>query len=122
MAQAVNVLGALQILLIVTSFLQFRYLSKLITIIHCFIFLLKKKTFFFVGLDLPVRRIGEEQEVIESYRATLKKYSLQGARDYLKLMRRLDKEERNQEFLLQKMVDTDNDLVQVCMGCTQDTA
>ena len=47
------------------------------------------------------------------YRTTLQKYTLKGARDFLKVARRLEKERRNEEFLIQKMTETDNDLVQV---------
>jgi hypothetical protein len=50
---------------------------------------------------------------VELYRSVLKKYSLKGAREYLKLARRLEKELRNEEFLVQKMIETDSDLVQV---------
>ena len=50
---------------------------------------------------------------MELYRSVLKKYSLKGAREYLKLARRLEKELRNEEFLVQKMIETDSDLVQV---------
>jgi hypothetical protein len=37
--------------------------------------------------------------------------TLKGARDYLKIARRLEKERRNDEFLVQKMIETDADLV-----------
>ena len=46
------------------------------------------------------------------YRSVLQKYSLKVARDYLKTLRRLEKERKNEEFLLQKMAETDNELVQ----------
>ena len=49
------------------------------------------------------------------YRTTLQKYTLKGARDFLKVARRLEKERRNEEFLIQKMTETDNDLVQVLL-------
>jgi superfamily II RNA helicase len=51
------------------------------------------------------------KEEIELYRSVLQKYSLKTARDYLKTARRLEKERRNDEFLMEKMVETDNDLV-----------
>ena len=73
---------------------------------------------------------------VEIYRSLLQKYTLKGARDYLKLARRLEKEKRysrhynhyyyyyyyyyydyyyyviiiNYEFLVEKMRETDNDL------------
>jgi hypothetical protein len=49
---------------------------------------------------------------VEIYRNLLQKYTLKGARDYLKLARRLEKEKKNYEFLVEKMRETDNDLVQ----------
>jgi len=52
-----------------------------------------------------------EKVEIEMYRQILQKYTLKGARDFLKIARRLEKERRNEEFLVQKMVETDNELV-----------
>jgi superfamily II RNA helicase len=48
---------------------------------------------------------------LDDYRLTLRKYTLQGARDYLKLKRRLEKEVRSMEFQLEKMTESDEDLV-----------
>ena len=47
------------------------------------------------------------------YREVLNRYTLKGARDFLKIARRLEKERRNDEFLTQKMIETDSDLVMV---------
>ena len=55
---------------------------------------------------------GDEKEDVELFRAALQKFTLKGARDYLKVARRLEKELRNNEFLLDKMAETDSDLVQ----------
>jgi len=38
---------------------------------------------------------------------------LKGAREYFRIIRRLEKEKRNEEFLVEKMVDSETDLVQV---------
>ena len=48
---------------------------------------------------------------IDMYRRVLQKYTLLGARQFLKLSRRLEKERRNKDFLLQRMVETDAELV-----------
>ena len=48
---------------------------------------------------------------VEVYRSVLQKYSLLAAREYLKLSRRLEKECRNENFLIQKLVETEADLV-----------
>ena len=45
------------------------------------------------------------------YREIFHKYSLKGARDYLKLARRLEKEKRNGEYLEMKLEETGSDLV-----------
>jgi len=47
------------------------------------------------------------------HRAVLQKYGLQEARDFLKISRRLDKERSTMEYLKQKQLDTEDDLIQV---------
>lgn len=49
------------------------------------------------------KEIGEKSEV-DLYRNVLQKYTLKGARDYLKIVRKLEKERRNEEFLVEKML------------------
>lgn len=53
---------------------------------------------------------------IEVYRTTLQKYTLRGARDFFKLLRRVEKERSNERFLLEKLDGSDQDLVEVCIG------
>lgn len=48
---------------------------------------------------------------IEEYRTILQKYTLGVAREYLKISRRLEKEERSEQFLIQQMKDTEMELV-----------
>ena len=59
-----------------------------------------------------LKKERNEKVEIETYRTILQKYTLKGARDFLKIARRLEKERRNEEFLIQKMIETDNELVQ----------
>jgi len=59
-----------------------------------------------------VKKENDMKVEVEIYRNLLQKYTLKGARDYLKLARRLEKEKKNYEFLVEKMRETDNDLVQ----------
>ena len=59
-----------------------------------------------------LKKERNEKVEIEMYRTILQKYTLKGARDYLKIARRLEKERRNEEFLIQKMIETDAELVQ----------
>lgn len=54
----------------------------------------------------------EGVDTIEAYKQVLLKYSLKMSREYLKIIRRLEKEKKNEEFLIQKMVETDSELVQ----------
>jgi hypothetical protein len=54
---------------------------------------------------------ADEDSNLEAYREVLQKYTLLGAREFLKLSRRLEKERRNEEFLLHKLAETDQDLV-----------
>ena len=58
-------------------------------------------------------RENAQNEEVEVYREVLNRYTLKGARDFLKTARRLEKERRNDEFLTQKMIETDSDLVMV---------
>jgi hypothetical protein len=46
------------------------------------------------------------------HRAILQKYGLKGAREYYKWYRRYDKEKRNEEFLIEKLIETEKELVQ----------
>ena len=62
---------------------------------------------------LSLLRENAQNEEVESYREILNRYTLKGARDFLKIARRLEKERRNDEFLTQKMIETDSDLVMV---------
>ena len=50
---------------------------------------------------------------IEVYRSTLQKYTLRGARDFFKLLRRVEKERSNERYLLEKLDGSDQDLVEV---------
>lgn len=49
---------------------------------------------------------------VEDFREVLQKYTLKGARDYFKIIRRLEKEKRNEEFLVEKMLESESELVQ----------
>lgn len=51
--------------------------------------------------------------LIETYRSTLQKYTLRGARDFFKLLRRVEKEKSNERYLLDKLDGSDQDLVEV---------
>ena len=62
---------------------------------------------------LVIIRENAQNEEVEVYREILNRYTLKGARDFLKIARRLEKERRNDEFLTQKMIETDSDLVMV---------
>lgn len=68
------------------------------------------------GAYLMQKRINKKEKnekvEVETYRRILQKYTLKGARDYLKLARRYEKELRNGEYLVEKMIETDSDLVQ----------
>ena len=55
----------------------------------------------------------ESKSTINEYRAVLQKHTLSSAREYLKLQRRVQKERRNYDFLLSKMKESEDDLVQV---------
>jgi hypothetical protein len=59
-----------------------------------------------------LKKESEENAVVESYRNILKKYSLSGSREYLKLLRRVEKEKNNYEFLVSKMLNSEYELVQ----------
>eukprot|EP01038_Epipyxis_sp_PR26KG_P007528 gene7528-10254_t len=48
----------------------------------------------------------------QSFRDILLKYTMKGTRDFLKLSRRLEKEQKNLEFLTSKLRNTESDLVQ----------
>ena len=63
--------------------------------------------------NLTYVRENAQNEEVEVYREILNRYTLKGARDFLKIARRLEKERRNDEFLTQKMIETDSDLVMV---------
>lgn len=69
------------------------------------------------GAYLMQQRIVKKQVVqisseAENYRSLLQKYTLVGAREYLKLVRRFDKEKKNYDFILSKMMKSENELVQ----------
>ena len=51
------------------------------------------------------------EDQIDAYRKVLQRHTLKEARNYLKLVRRLEKESRNQEFLLERMEASDQELV-----------
>jgi len=55
---------------------------------------------------------GDAASDLGEYRDILRRYTLKGAREYLKIARKLEKETRNYEFLLDKMGDSENELVQ----------
>lgn len=57
------------------------------------------------------KKSSDDSSVIDSYRMLLQTYTLQGARDYFKLIKRLEKERRAEEFLLEKSNEADEDLV-----------
>ena len=57
------------------------------------------------------QKLKAENNYIDLYREVLQKYTLKVCRDYLKIVRRLEKERNSEEFLLQKMADTDAELV-----------
>ena len=58
------------------------------------------------------KKIEIEDSVVSDHRNILQKYTLPGARDYLKLIRRLEKEKKNYEYLVSKMLSSENELVQ----------
>ena len=63
---------------------------------------------------LQLRTQGKAEETanaIEGYRETLQRYTLPGAREYLKLKRRLEKEVRNLNFQEERLSESDEDLV-----------
>ena len=59
-------------------------------------------------LKVPVH---DELSSVDAFRTVLQKYSLKTSRDYLKAARRLEKEQRNGEFLEQKLLESGSDLV-----------
>jgi hypothetical protein len=48
----------------------------------------------------------------DKHRDILKLYTLKGAREFYKLHARIDKESRALDFLINKMIESENDLVQ----------
>eukprot|EP01035_Chromulina_nebulosa_P019087 gene19087-24915_t len=54
----------------------------------------------------------EVKKEIEIFRSILQHYSLKTAREFYKLLRRYEKEKRNEEFLIEKLIDTETDLIQ----------
>ena len=63
-------------------------------------------------LQLKSQNKAEESvNMIEGYRQTLQNYTFQGAREYLKLKRRLEKEVRNLQFQQERLNESDEDLV-----------
>lgn len=58
------------------------------------------------------KQVAQVSSEAENYRSLLQKYTLVGAREYLKLVRRFDKEKKNYEFILSKMMKSENELVQ----------
>ena len=64
-------------------------------------------------IEYVLIRETEGKKDIDVYRDTLRKYSLKVAREYYKLIRRYEKEKRNEEFLIEKLIETESDLVQV---------
>jgi superfamily II RNA helicase len=56
-------------------------------------------------------KVLDEINLVDTYKTTLQTYTLQGAREYLKLKRRLEKERRSEEFQLEKISESDVDLV-----------
>ena len=58
-----------------------------------------------------LQKIKSETSDIDLFRSVLQKYSLKGSREYLKILRRLEKEKKNEEFLIQNLKDTDSELV-----------
>ena len=53
------------------------------------------------------KKIEAEDSVLANHRSILQKYTLQGARDYLKLLRRLEKEKKNYDYLVSKMLNSE---------------
>jgi superfamily II RNA helicase len=58
------------------------------------------------------KQVAQVSSEAENYRSLLQKYTLVGAREYLKLVRRFDKEKKNYDFILSKMMKSENELVQ----------
>ena len=69
-----------------------------------------------------VQKAKSEASETEMFKTVLQKYTLKLSRDYLKVIRRLEKEKKNEEFLIQKLRETDAELVQAIadyMVCCQ---
>ena len=69
------------------------------------------------GAYLMQQRISKKQvervnQDVENHRSLLQKYTLAGARDYLKLLRRYEKEKKNYDFIVGKMLKSEYELVQ----------
>jgi superfamily II RNA helicase len=62
---------------------------------------------------VPEVEYESESKKEDSYRDVLLKYGLKDAREFVKISRRIDKEKGNLDYLLQKISDTDDDLITV---------
>lgn len=57
-------------------------------------------------------KVEDTFSAVDGYKDLLRRYTLQGARDYFKLIRRLEKERKNEEFQVERIKEADVDLVQ----------